>query len=195
MHAAASVLVLLLAQQLFACLEAPPVPPSPTTKPPPAAAAGPSHSPPRAPRGGRQSPAPGSKRGNATSSSRGADAGRGGAEQWDWSDWVQWRWQPSLWRVGSPSAQLQAWVCALLFALHPVHTEVGGQQGWRSRAANTAWARTQRQQGWHTGWRLMQQQGSGELVARRAWLPRCHAMAASILCLPCCKRPSALMTS
>jgi hypothetical protein len=122
MHAAASVLVLVLAQQLFACLEGPP-PPPPSMKSP--SAAGASQSPPRALRGGRQSPALSHKRGStSSSSSRGEGAGGGGVGRWGWSELLQWQWQPCLWRVGSPSAQLQAWVCALLFALHPVHTEV-----------------------------------------------------------------------
>ena len=34
-----------------------------------------------------------------------------------------------LWMVGSAKAQCQALVCALLFALHPVHVEVGGSGG------------------------------------------------------------------
>lgn len=41
--------------------------------------------------------------------------------------WLMWSQQPALWRVPcSSQGQLQALAAAVLFALHPIHTEVRG---------------------------------------------------------------------
>ena len=45
---------------------------------------------------------------------------------------VMWDKQPRLWMVGSPQAQAQGFICALLFALHPIHVEVSMRLGNRA---------------------------------------------------------------